>query len=97
MFLYIIILLLIIYIFMTFFKKQQIIEGNTTYTDYSDNDCSILANQNQTNLKSLQEQVDSITALKDQLTQIQNTCDTNTQQIQTLTNQIYNTNINSTN
>lgn len=90
MFLNIIICLLIIYILYVFTQKPKIIEGNTSYTDYSDNDCMILATQNQNNITALQTQMSSILDLSGQLTQIQNILSTNTQQIQTLTDNLYN-------
>jgi len=76
-----------------FTNKPKVIEGNTTntsYTDYSDNDCMILATQNQNNISSLQGQMNSILDLSGQITQIQNILSTNTQQIQTLTDNLYN-------
>lgn len=90
MFLNILICVLIIYIIYGFVQKPKVIEGNTTYTDYSDNDCMILATQNQNNITALQDQMNTITGLSDQITQIQNILSTNTQQIQTLTNNLYN-------
>jgi hypothetical protein len=91
MFLTILICLLIVYIIYVLTQKPKIIEGNTTYTDYSDNDCMILATQNQNNISALQSQMNTITGLSGQITQIQNILNTNTQQIQTLTDNLYNT------
>jgi hypothetical protein len=90
MFLNILICLLIVYIIYVFTHKSIVIEGNTNYTDYSDNDCMILATQNQNNISSLQDQMSSIIDLSGQITQIQNILSTNTQQIQTLTDNLYN-------
>lgn len=90
MFLNILICLLIIYILYILIQKPKIIEGNTTYTDYSDNDCMILATQNQNNISALQSQMSVIIDMSGQLTQIQNILNTNTQQIQTLTDNLYN-------
>jgi hypothetical protein len=90
MFLNILICLLIIYIIYVFTQKPKMIEGNTTYSDYSDNDCMILATQNQNNITALQDQMQSIIGISGQITQIQNILSTNTQQIQSLTNNLYN-------
>jgi hypothetical protein len=90
MFLNILICLLIIYIIYVFTRKPKVIEGNSTYTDYSDNDCMILATQNQNNISSLQGQMNAILDMSGQITQIQNILTTNTQQIQTLTDNLYN-------
>lgn len=91
MFLNILIGILVVYILYILGQPKKIIEGNTTYTDYSDNDCMILATQNQNNITALQEQMNTITSLNDQITQIQNILNTNTQQIQSLTDNLYNT------
>ncbi len=90
MFLNILICLLIVYIIYVFTNKSIVIEGNTNYTDYSDNDCMILATQNQNNISSLQDQMNSVIGLSGRITQIQNILSTNTQQIQTLTDNLYN-------
>jgi hypothetical protein len=94
MFLNILICLLIVYIIYVFTNKPKIIEGNTTststYTDYSDNDCMILATQNQNNISSLQNQMDTVIGLSGRISQIQNILSTNSQQIQTLTDNLYN-------
>lgn len=90
MFLNILICLLIVYIIYVFTHKPKVIEGNGTYTDYSDNDCMILATQNQNNITALQGQINVVTDLSNQISQIQNILTTNTQQIQTLTDNLYN-------
>ena len=90
MFLNILICCLIIYIIYVYTQKSKVIEGNTTYTDYSDNDCMILATQNQNNITALQDQMTTIIGLSDQINQIQNILNTNTQQIQALTDNLYN-------
>jgi hypothetical protein len=58
------------------------------YVEYEE-DCTILAKQNETNLAALKEEVKEMSTLNDQVKQLQIVSDSNKQQLSTLTDQLY--------
>lgn len=83
--------ILLIILFLNLFPPKQIREGATTYQSYDENSCLSLAKQNQTNIESLQADMKKLLELNDLVQSVKNTNDANSQQLSSLTDQIFNT------
>ena len=73
-------------LYISYFRR----EGVTNYTEYDENDCLMLAQQNKTNLQSLQDQVAQLNQLKDQVTQLMSLAQSNKDQLSALADQYNN-------
>lgn len=87
MWIWLFIALILLYLFQNRPKR----EGVTNYEEYDEQSCLTLATKNQTNIAALQTALDSVLALQDQVTIIENSVSANTTTLQTLTDQISST------
>jgi hypothetical protein len=74
-----------------FLFYRPIREGASGYQDYDVETCLSVASQNEQNIKVLQGQVTQLLALQDQITNIQNQNNANTQTLSQLTTQVMST------
>lgn len=80
-----VIVLLFLLLIIHFYPKR---EG---YTAYDETTCISLATQNESNIASLQQNVNTLLALQTQVQNVQNATDANANQLKTLVSQVYNT------
>jgi Tfp pilus assembly protein PilN len=60
------------------------------YEDYNEQTCLTLAQKNNDNITSLQNDINTLLALQDQIKNLQSTSDANTKQLNTIVNQVNN-------
>jgi hypothetical protein len=82
---YIIIILLAAFIALHFLSNVE------NYEDYNEQTCLTLAQKNEDNITSLQNDINTLLALQDQVNALQGTSDANTKQLKTIVDQVYNT------
>jgi hypothetical protein len=84
---YILIIILATLITLHFLTKKTY----ENYENYDETTCLALAQKNQSNIDSLQKDVNALLALKSKIDSVQVTTDTNTKQLSSLVDQVYKT------
>ena len=83
---YIIIILLSAFIALHFLSKKV-----DPYENYNEQTCLTLAQKNENNITSLQNDMNTLLALQTQVTALKGTSDANTKQLNEIVNQVYKT------
>lgn len=83
---YILIFLLATLIALHFFTSKK-----ETYENYDETTCLSLAQKNEANIESLKTDVATLLALQDKVTNLETSTDSNTKQLSTLVDQVYQT------
>jgi len=82
---YLLIILLATLIALHFLKQKE------SYENYDETTCLSLAQQNEANIESLKTDVAALLALQEKVQNVQTTTDSNTKQLSTLVDQVYQT------
>jgi Tfp pilus assembly protein PilN len=83
---YLLIVLLATLIALHYLKPKR-----ETYENYDETTCLALAKQNEANIESLKTDVATLLALQDKVQNLQTTTDSNSKQLSTLVDQVYQT------
>lgn len=83
---YLLIILLATLIALHFLKPKK-----ESYENYDETTCLSLAQQNEANIESLKTDVAALLALQDKVQNVQTATDSNTKQLSTLVDQVYQT------
>ena len=71
--------------------KQFFTSKKETYENYDETTCLSLAQKNEANIESLKTDVATLLALQDKVTNLETSTDSNTKQLSTLVDQVYQT------